>query len=322
MFETSGELGVPNSEASYLANLDSIQVAMPLNGGKLQADGTWLQEPWKIDAKWPQSLPSIARDAGQLYMPGVGNDRDGILAVLADGALQIAAAEDLVKLATERRFDSPWDGVYLDLEGIPPAYRQKLNDFLHILSDRLREVGLQVGISVGGRTADSGPGPDDAYTYDFGVVGDLADYVDLRCYGYWAPRPRSIGPYWWIEGCIRHAVRSGISPRQMTLGLGNFSRYWPDSSSNLNREITHDQAVQLVDASGSSITWIERNEHGLVRERFARIGTGHAWIHDGDTHRYGLRLVEQWQLKGTTLFSPGMGDHLHWQVLWEWLNRA
>jgi spore germination protein YaaH len=318
MNQVGGTYGVPTSEAAYLTNLDRIDAALPLNGGKLQADGTWLQEGWKIDPQWPQSLPGIARDAGHLYMPGVSNDRAGILTVLDDPGLQAKAADNLVALATAARFDSPWDGVYLDLEGIPSSYKQQLSDFLYLLSNEIKQAGLLAGVSCGGRTGDTGPDPDDTYTYDFSVVGEIADYIDLRCYGYWNPPPRSIGPYWWIEACIQYALQKGIAPEKMTLGLGNFSKYWPDSTKGAAVEIPYDLAVQLVEGAGSTMEWIERNEHGLVRERFAIVGAGHVWIHDGATHRHGLNLVDQYCLLGTTLFTPGMGDDLHWQVIEAW----
>jgi spore germination protein YaaH len=309
---------VPTSEAAYLANLDKIDAAMPLNGGKLQADGTWLQEDWKIDPDWPQSLPGSARKAGHVYMPGVGNDRDGILTVLDDPHLQATAADNLAALATSGRFDSPWDGVYLDLEGIPSSYKEQLSDLLYLLSDRIKQAGLLAGVSIGGRTGDTGPDPDDTYTYDFSVVGEVADYVDLRCYGYWNPPPRSIGPYWWIEACIEYALHKGIAPGKTTLGLGNFSKYWPDSAQGASEEIPYHLAVQLVDGVDSMTEWIESNKHGLIRERFAAVGAGHVWIHDADTHRHGLNLVDQYHLLGTTLFTPGMGDDVHWQVIEAW----
>lgn len=318
MFTTTGATGVPSSEADYSAHVNTIDVAMPLNGGKLQADGAWLQEPWKLEPPWPQNLPGIAHQAGQLYMPGVGNDRDGIVAVLENPDLQEAAADSLIVLATTGRFDSPWDGVYLDLEGIPFSHRQQLSDFLYLLSARIRQAGLAVGVSTRGRTADTGPDPEDAYTYDFRVVAEVADYVDLRCFGYWAPRPRSIGPYWWLESCIQYALSNGIDPHRMTLGLGNFSRYWPDSASGRSDDITYGLAMALVSDAGATVEWIASNANGLVREWYAEVGEGHIWIHDGDTVRDGLGLIDSYRLLGITLFAPGMGDEHHWQVIQEW----
>jgi spore germination protein YaaH len=318
MSSTSGEFAIPTSETDYLANLGTIRVAMPLNAGKLQATGEWLQESWKVDHAWARGLADQAHATGQSYMPGAGNDREGILTVLDDPALRQAAADNLVALAITGRFDAPWDGVYLDLEGIPYAYQRQLSDFHYLLADKLRAAGLLVGVSVRGRTGDSGEDFDDAYTYDFSILHDVADFVDLRCYNYWKPFPRSISPYWWIQASIEYALAKGVSPTQMTLGLGNFSRYWPSSDEGESDEITYEHAVALAEEAGTTIEWVEANENGLVRESFARIDGGHLWIHDAATMEQELACVNQYGLLGATLFTPGMGYDDQWQILANW----
>ena len=176
-------------------------------------------------------------------------------------------------------------------------------------------------ISIGGRAGDEGSDPPDAYTYDFSVVGALADYVDLRCYGYWAPPPRSIGPYWWQEACIRYATAKGIAASRILLGPGTFSKYYFDSNENDSDEITYEQALGLIDRTGGTLKWVETGDYGLVRERFAKVGVGHIWLRDALTHQYALDLVEEYGLLGISLFSPGMEDPLQWQVTEEWFLR-
>jgi hypothetical protein len=315
MFEVQNSWGtIPSSEAAYRANADKIDVALPANGGRIQGDGTWLQEPWKINPDWPQMLPSWASDAGHLYMPVVDNDKgnmEAYLQVLDDPSLQAAAAENLVTLATSGRFDAPWDGVLLDFEATPTTHRQQLSDFYYVLADRLKQAGLPMGISVAGRATDWG-------THDFSVLAEVADFVDLRCYGYREPPPKSIAPYWWLEDSVRYALDQGISQDNLLLGLGNFSKHWPDSTQYDFHEVPHEVAMQLVAEAGATVQWIASNENGIVREWYASLGSGHIWIHDGRTHRYGLQLAEQFGLLGTSLFAPGMGDRLHWLEIDAW----
>jgi spore germination protein YaaH len=318
MFPLEGEYLVPTSEEMYKAHLDQIDVAMPTNGGVLREDGSWLQERWKIIPHWPQSLPEIARDAGHLYVPTVINQRgESTYTVLENPKLQAIAAEQLVALATTERFDAPWDGVCLDLESIPFSFKEQLSDFLYLLVEKIREAGLLVVISVGGRTADElGDG------YDYAVVRELADYVDMRCYGYREPPPRSISPYWWIEECIQFALEMGIDRERLVLGLGNFSKYWPDSTRNFPViELPYAEALRLVKEAGSSIEWIERNENGLVREHYAPIGDGHIWIHDAESYQDGLNLIDQYRLHGNSMFAVGMGNQAQWDVVKEWRSQ-
>jgi hypothetical protein len=317
MFEVGGKYPIPTSEAAYKENLGAIDVAMPTNGGKLQGDGTWRQEPWKVHGEWPQGLPQLARDAGHLYIPMVDNDKndmDAYLTVLDDPALHIAAADNLVALATGERFDSPWDGVILDFEATPSSHREQLADFHYVLADRIKQAGLLHGISVGGRVEDGG-------AHDFSIVAELADFVDLRCYGYRKPAPFSIGPYWWLEACIQFAFSEGIQPEQLLLGIGNFCAYQEDAThpSPYNRaEITYEQAMALVEAAGATVEWIEGNDNGFIREWFAQIGKGHLWLHNAGTHEYNLNLIDQYSLMGNSLFAVGMGDEDIWELINAW----
>jgi hypothetical protein len=318
MFQVGNTFPIPTSEAAYRANLQHIDVAMPVNGGTLLGDGTWLQEPWKLNPQWPQDLPNMARETGHLYMPTVFNDREGVRVVMSDPELRLVAADNLVKLATEERFDAPWDGVLLDLEGIPYEFRRQMSEFLRVLADRLRTAGLRVGVSVGGRTrAEIGDG------YELAVVGEVADYVDLRCYGYREPPPLSISPYWWLEGCVRYALEEGIRPEQLLLGLGLFSKYWPDSSRRYPvAEITYESAMQLIEEAGATLGWVAHNAHGAVREHFAKIGAGEVWVHDKDTIRFGLDLADQYNLLGISPFAAGMGNAAMWEVIGRWRIHA
>jgi hypothetical protein len=319
-FRTSGEYGIPSSEESYEAHRSLIHVAMPLNGGKLQADGSWLQEEWKIDNDWAQRLRGTVKRSGQLYLPGVFNDPEGIKVVLDNPTLMQRAAENLVRLAIER-FDAPWDGVMLDLERIPFEYSEQLSAFLRVLTARIKGAGLLAGVSTRGRAADEGKDPPDSYTYDFSVVGEVADYVDLRCHNYWTPRPRSIGPLWWLEACIEYAEGKGIAADRICLGPGTFTKLWFDSDENYSEQITYDQAMDLLAKTGAKIEWVEDGPYGLVGEKFAQVGEGHFWMRDAETCARSLQVIDEHRLKGISLFAPGMEDPLQWTVVGEWLRR-
>lgn len=323
MMAVGDDYPIPSSEAVYTAHSDQIDVVLPLHGGGLCADGSWEQEPWKYKSLFGQSLPGLAAAAGRLYLPTVDCKRTEVLAVLDDPALQQLAADNLVVLATVGRFDSPWNGVDLNFEGIPSDYQDRLSAFFYRLSCALHLAGLTVSVSARGRTADSGEDYDDAYTTDFAVIAQIADVLNLYCYGFWSPvsgwLQRSIAPYWWIKDSIEYAIDKGTPHERIILGCGTFCRYFPNSSSGSGRvEITYQQALDLTGQSNTFQRWIECDSNGLVRERQADLGVGHIWIHDGDTIRHSLDLVDEFGLAGIALFSPGCGDAYHWQVIENW----
>ena len=52
-----------------------------------------------------------------------------------------------------------------------------------------------------------------------------------------------------------------------------------------------------------------------MRERWADLGAGHVWIHDGDTLSHRLALVDKYRLAGCNLFALGMGTPDIWAEL-------
>jgi spore germination protein YaaH len=298
------------SEESYRMHSREFDTAIPCNGGVLQADGSWLQQRERTENAWAQTLPLLAQDNGHAYMPCVSNDETGILSVLGDPVLQVTAARNLIRLASTR-YDYPWDGVMLDLERIPSARKEDLSRFYHVLSDHIRQEGLRLGIWARGKVSDPGPDYDHAYANDFSVLARLADWVDLGCYGYWNPigivMDRSMGPYWWQQDCISYALSQGVAERQLRLGAGLFSMYYPNSNVNAGRrEVVHSQAQAIIAAAGGAQVWVENGAFGIVREWLANLAGSHVWLHDERTLQHSVDLVSDRGLEGLSLFGLGM----------------
>lgn len=317
MSETVGDYPVPSSEAAFKANCHLLDVALPMNGGTVQSNGTWKQSASLVEGDWPQSLPALAAAAGQLYMPTVSCNRDQIVALLENGAAQRVAAEGLVDLALGR-FDAIWDGVCVNIEGVPSAYKNQLSAFLTLLSTHIREAGLLFCIAVRGILADSGLDYDDAYSHDYAVVADVADQVFMFTYNYWQPEPRSMCPLWWVRGCIEYALSKGISAPKLHLGLANYASYWPISSLVTRHEMIYSQARQVIDDGGAIAEWIESNVNGDCCEWYADVPPSHFWFQDGDTIQPRLALVDEFDLAGPALFALGMGAESVWQAIADW----
>jgi spore germination protein YaaH len=286
-----------------------LSAIYPINGGKLQADASWLQESSKINPPFAQGLKAQAITHGHLYIPMVNNHTTGILTVLDNPALQQDAADNLVILANTTRFDAPWDGVMLDFEGIPSSYQTKLSDFYTLLASELHAANLQVYIWARGRVGDTGVDYDDAYTNDFGIIGSVADKVSVGVYGYWNPKPRSMGPSWWQKQSIEYVIAEGVPASKIMLCVGLYSKYWLNAGSK--EEITRSQASSLA----SCPCMISSNDNGLIYEKYASGPSGYCWIHDKDTFSYELGIINQYGLAGMDLFVLGMEDVGIWILL-------
>jgi hypothetical protein len=326
-YTNAGGFVIPDSEASYGANGSIADMVYPHHGGTLQADGSWTQDAGTLASDFSQGLPATARAAGQLYMPGVGANTEGVKTVMDSAALMQTAAENLVDLATVSRFDSPWDGVSLNIEVIRLDYRDRLNAFLTILSDAIRAAGLPVNISVKGKRIDGGDwiAGSFRYTQDYTALDAIADWVDMRCYGYpgedysFDGLLDYISPYDWVKDCVTYALSAGIPASKLMLGVGNFSRYWPTTGVDDSVTVVHADAITLCDDELTYPLWVETDASGRVREEYAVVDTGHVWVHDHNVFNHELALADESQLLGVNLFTPGMGTADIWTVLGDWL---
>jgi spore germination protein YaaH len=316
-----------SSEASYTTYGDNLTDIMPFNGGELAADGTWTQQPSRTNTAFSQGLLSVARGKGHGYYPAILSDFDALPIVLASPALQETAAQNLADLALSGRWDSPWDGVYSDMERLPPENGDQMSDFLALIYQKLKAQDMSFGVSIRGRAADSGGDGDDAYSFDFNAVGASADFVDLRLYGFREPKvsviSRPIAPHWWIRDCIDYALLKGIPARKLFLGLGTFSGYYADSAVDSRVSVNYSDVLREAGDAGASIDWIERDNFGLVREPFINLDGSHMWAQNAKTMRDSLHIFDWYRnhghdLGGVNVFIPGQEDPGIWHEIRQW----
>jgi len=327
MTATGGDYPAPTSEADYLAHLNLIDAALPTHGGQLEADGTWTTfSLWESD-EFCQALPGIARAAGHAYLPvlnpGHGTVGEKLMAVLdADQSVWEASTDQVVAMATETRFDAPWDGVIYDSIGFSrptvPDYIERHQQFLTMMSNKVRAAGLSFGLASHGQDLDYFTAD-----LDLGLVAEIADTFDYYFMRYRA-QPPSICPYWWIVRELEAALSAGMAPSQMYLGIPNFAAYYPDGTQDLAEmhTVTHAQAVQIVGENSASIQWIEDTDDGLYLQWSAQWDNTTMWISDGDTVRPRLGLADYYGLPGMMLAMPGMGDESIWRTIADWKRPA
>lgn len=310
MFASGGDFPLPTSEQAYMQNIDLIDVAIPANGGRLRADGTWLQESVRLESPFAQGLSAIAREAGQSYVPAV-SVASGWMVILDDPALQEVAAQNLVELALSGRFDSPWDAVEYDALDVPPEYRDKHHDFILLLSCRVRQAGLPFHLSYYGADWDY-----NRYL-DPRVIAQAADFFDCYCYS-----PGTTWTHGRTVKALDYNLECGVDPQRMALGLAGYSAYWPITGQPTRHDITYDQAIQIVQDNNSFVQWIESDDNGLMRLKYADVGEGHLWLTDADVVRSRLELLDSYGLAGMMHFTPGLEDEDVWQVIADWKQPA
>ena len=305
---------IPSSEAVYHEHTALIDALMPVNGGRLDPDGTWYRAPKFTDTPWPQSLPGLAKAHDQIYAP-MAWAKLYSLPALQTGALRQAAAVSLVERATQSP-DSPWDMITLHTESIPSENKAAMSDLFVRLKCEADKAMIPINIVVRGITADDG-GPGWALCHDYGVLAEVADYVTMTC-SIHRSQPRAMAPHWWVNECIDYALSKGIAAERLVLGVGLFSRYWVDSDDPKGAAIPYGQAQAIIRDWGVSPEWIEEDENGLLRELQATDGAGLVSFREARTMYDVLSLAARRGLHGVAPFIAGMGDATQWAVIDNW----
>lgn len=97
--------------------------------------------------------------------------------ILASGELTERLISNIISAAANRRYY----GVNMDIEYIAPADRERYNDFLRRLADRLHERGYIITSALAPKTSANQRGI--LYeAHDYPVQGEIVDYIFLMTY--------------------------------------------------------------------------------------------------------------------------------------------
>lgn len=247
-----------------------------------------------------------------------GNDfnSDRATAVLSDGA----ARSRLVSAVTAQVSHDGWDGLVIDIELVPPQFR---NDFTQLVMDlRTALTGRTVYVAVPAFADASKP---DAAAYDLRALADGTDGVVWMAYDQHDPQgdPGPIAGLPWVRATLRTAV--GLAPpSKLLLGLGGYAYVWPghdpaienlpcDNSASVATAANNSDAPRPADECTSSDLAILQGTEGATshwdstqQELTGTTADGRRWWFD-DAQATGVRarLVDEFGLAGVALWRIG-----------------
>lgn len=114
-----------------------------------------------------------------------------------------------------------YDGINIDLEGIPTQDRDNFSLFMSELSRALHANNLTLSVAapakVAGSTWHAG--------FDYPAVGRAVDYLIIMAYDYTTSKPGASAPIDWVEDVASYAL-SCVPRDKVILGLGTYGRDW------------------------------------------------------------------------------------------------
>lgn len=255
---------------------------------------------------------SLARKKGARTLMVVHNisggtfDRNSAHSVISQKAYRKNLTENIMKEIRKIGYD----GVNIDIEGLPPSDRENFNAFLEELSVYLKRESKLLTLAVPAKTGDEGNGWSGAY--DYKTIGRLADYVVLMTYDeHWAGGPPGpVASLPWVTRVIDYSVKV-IPPYKILMGLACYGYDWPAGRAG--------KPVRWKDIPGhigkyGTPRW--DNTNSVPYLVYYKNGVKHQfWYENKESMAIKLNLVRNYGLGGIAMWRLGFEDATFWDTL-------
>lgn len=208
-----------------------------------------------------------------------------------------------------------YDGINIDIENLYLTDRNSFSQMIKKLSETLHRAGKAVTVSVPANTGDSRANPWSPW-FDYSQLGLFADRIIIMTYDEHNPRtkPGSTASVDWTEATIRYALKQGVPPSKILLGIAGYGWDW-DTTANKGFYSSYALLMGQKTKHKAKIMWDDRTQtphFGYVDEN------NHfheAWFENSYSLRFKLNLVEKYNLQGIGIWRLGLEDPMYWTAI-------
>lgn len=204
-----------------------------------------------------------------------------------------------------------FDGVNIDLEGVPAGDRANYNALLAELKDLFRPQGYLLTVSIPAEISDN-PSNEWNGAYDYRAIGRTADLVTLMTYDeHWSGGgPGPIASLPWVQQVLDYAVK--VVPREkIVMGIAAYGYDWSVTGT---RTVLWNRADAMAAKYGgaswdnqfSSPYFIYYDEKGNKHE---------VWFENKYSLSLKLDLVNSYNIAGIAIWRLGFEDTAFWQAV-------
>ncbi len=205
-----------------------------------------------------------------------------------------------------------YDGVNIDIEGLPRHLREDFNAFIEQLSSQMKSRSKMLTLAVPAKTGDAGNSWSGAY--DYKTIGRLADYVVIMTYDeHWMEGPPGpVASLPWVTRVMDYAA-GAMPPHKVLLGIACYGYDWP--AGRKGRAVKWKDVPNLVKIHGqNSVKWDNTNSVPYIK--YSRNNINHqVWFENRYSMAIKLNLVEKYGLGGIAFWRMGFEDASFWETL-------
>ncbi len=313
-----------NNEAaieSFRQNIKKVSVVAP-QVYSVEGDGVVWGE---VD---PRVL-DLARRHNVSVLPLIHNpgfNQETIHELLASPTARRRSIDMMIELAQRHGY---W-GWQFDFENFHISQRDAMTAYYREAAAALHEQGLVISIAVVPTLGTAGPSPFHRYmeanwrgAFDLKALAEVSDFISYMTYAqHGGPTPPGpVAGLPWMRATLEHALRMGVPPEKISLGLPTYSGHWyagydpPNGARVRGDEVSFDRATALLLQATQHPAWL------------ADQGVSYAWWEHGGTFEWlflenrqsfaaKLSLLAQYpRLRGISVWVLGAEDPAVWELL-------
>jgi spore germination protein len=207
----------------------------------------------------------------------------------------------------------------VDFENIFPADRERYNQFLKRVVDRLHQEGYIVSSALAPKINDAQQGL--LYeAHDYAAHGRIVDFVVLMTYewGYRLGPPQAISPLNQIKHVLDYAV-SVIPREKIFMGFQLYARDWllPHVDGQEAETFDMQEAIQRAVHYGATINYNKETESPFYRYIDEQGRTHEVWFEDARSAQAKFDIVKSYNLRGISYWVLGYPFPQNWVLLQE-----
>lgn len=306
---------------SFRKNIDQISIAAPQVYD--------LTKTGIIYGGVDERIMKIAAENEVKVMPLVMNpgfDRDLFHEFLHDSVAKQRAISTMVALAKKYNFY----GWQFDFENIHLSDREAFTEFFTHTAQALHDEGLKLSAAV--VPTDTNFDLKTAYhrflyeywrgAYDLKALAEAGDFLSLMTYSQHTRRtpPGPVAGIPWMRQMVESMLDAGIDPQRISLGIPFYSTHWfadyTDSRGGFvnGSGTSYQKAKGLVDRYEAEVHWMEDQK---VNYAFWNNGGvfEYVFIEDDQSLESKLQLLQEYDLRGISVWRMGQEDPAVWEVL-------
>lgn len=209
-------------------------------------------------------------------------------------------------------------GVIVDIERVPPADREKYNNFLRKLVARLHPLGYVVGTALAPKLYDVTEGAWHG-AHDYRAHGEIADFSVIMTYewGWSGGPPMAVAPINEVRKVINYAV-SVMPPKKIMMGVPFYGYDWTlpyTPGGEFAEAIGNQEAITRAGRYGAIIKYDEKSQSPFYNYRDEKGREHVVWFEDARSIEAKYKLASQFGLRGVSYWALGQPFPQNWEVL-------